>query len=661
MKFQIEKIIIWPRKTEFPPREVEFHLGKVNVITGASRTGKTAIIPIIDYCLGSKTCAIPIEIIRDNASGYGVVVCTDTEKFLLARKVPDGNKISHEFYVQRGQVIHVPAVFEKNQNLDGVKQLLDSIAEVPYINRDEDGGAYNDRLSFRDLTHLVFQSQDIVANQNILFYKTHEHEHREKLRNWFPFILGAETAAMINARYELRDVESELKRRQKELDKAKGISSEWLQNLLGQLCVAKEYGLCDTQLPDSPGPEELLSIAKDILNNKPEAPKATTQTLETSLDEIHQLEKKDNDLSNAIAQTKRRLEEIKKLKSSFSGYQGSSQKKVERLGLAEWFRENATAANSCPVCGTDGHPHAHDEVEKICTALSQYEAVAAKTAQVPAALEREIEALRKELDELLMHKNDLQQRFDFVRAQNREAEQYQQKTKDMFLFLGQLTSTVELVEKLSGDDGLENVIANLEKRRNELRKIVENSRVEMLQERALGEISMKTLARLQTLDVDENYKKVPPQFSLKELGIEVQGKDGQWHLLGEVGSASNWVSFHLAFTCALQEFFCEQASPVSSVPSFMVYDQPSQVYFPRIRKSETEEDNEPTFEKGEDIAAVKSMFQTIVASVNSKSGQWQAIILDHAGSDIYGEIDGVIEVEEWRDGKKLIPSAWYVE
>ena len=32
----------------------------------------------------------------------------------------------------------------------------DAPVVVLYFNRDEDAGAYNDRLSFRDLTHLVF-------------------------------------------------------------------------------------------------------------------------------------------------------------------------------------------------------------------------------------------------------------------------------------------------------------------------------------------------------------------------------------------------------------------------------------------------------------------------------------------------------------------------
>ena len=204
MKFQIEKLIIWPRRAEFPPKILSFHLGKVNIITGASRTGKSAIIPIIDYCLGSGTCTIPIEIIRDNASWYGILIRTESEKILFSRKVPEGTKVSPECYVLRGKQINIPRVIkEKNQNVDGIKELLDSIANVPYFSRDENNEGYNARLSFRDLTHLVFQSQDIVASQSILFYKTHETEHREKLKNWFPFIVGAETIEMIQARNEL--------------------------------------------------------------------------------------------------------------------------------------------------------------------------------------------------------------------------------------------------------------------------------------------------------------------------------------------------------------------------------------------------------------------------------------------------------------------------
>lgn len=49
MLFQIKKIILWPNDIAHKPRELNFREGKVNVITGASRTGKSAIIPIIDF------------------------------------------------------------------------------------------------------------------------------------------------------------------------------------------------------------------------------------------------------------------------------------------------------------------------------------------------------------------------------------------------------------------------------------------------------------------------------------------------------------------------------------------------------------------------------------------------------------------------------------
>ena len=89
MYFQIENIVIWPSKADVEPLKhvVWFEPGVVNVITGESRTGKSAVIPIIDYCLGSSKCAIPIDVIRKSASWYGVtVVSAKGEHILVARR-----------------------------------------------------------------------------------------------------------------------------------------------------------------------------------------------------------------------------------------------------------------------------------------------------------------------------------------------------------------------------------------------------------------------------------------------------------------------------------------------------------------------------------------------------------------------------------------------
>ena len=39
----------------------------VNIITGDSGTGKSALIPIVDYCLGAKEYEVPVRAIRNFA------------------------------------------------------------------------------------------------------------------------------------------------------------------------------------------------------------------------------------------------------------------------------------------------------------------------------------------------------------------------------------------------------------------------------------------------------------------------------------------------------------------------------------------------------------------------------------------------------------------
>ena len=94
MYFHIKEIILWPRDTTKAIRRIPFEIGKVNVITGASRTGKSAVIPIIDYCLGAGDCAIPVKTIREYCSWFGVIVKTAEGEALFARKEPGEQKQS---------------------------------------------------------------------------------------------------------------------------------------------------------------------------------------------------------------------------------------------------------------------------------------------------------------------------------------------------------------------------------------------------------------------------------------------------------------------------------------------------------------------------------------------------------------------------------------
>ncbi|GAA3928879.1 DUF3732 domain-containing protein [Chitinophaga oryziterrae] len=658
MNLQLLQLIIWPKNKQFPPRNVEFKPGMLNVITGASRTGKSAIIPIIDYCFASSDCYIPIDTIRDHSSWYGIVFQTYQEQVLLARRVPVGNHVSNDFYLLRSEHISVPIeITEKNETSDGIKNYLNTISGVPYfsLEGDDEKKGFTARLAFRDLMALVFQTQDIVANQNILFYKTHAHEHRERLRNWFPYILGAENIETLKARQRILVVEKRLHQLRREYDRTKSISSAWRANMEGHLIIAKEYGLLRDDIIKDTDPELLLGIAKNVLQLIPEHSLTEFKDINSANSNIAELENQERSISFQIGVIKKRLSDVKRLSSGLTDYENSVRRRVDRLQISKWLEEVSTRSQGCPACGNNDHPNSREEFKKISSVFSKIEQESKTLAEVPTSFSREEQRLNDELEILLENKKDFQRRFDIIMQSNSEVRDEFQRRKNMYLFLGHMKASMETFESLADGGELQLEITKLEEEYKTLLGIVDQKNVAAKIEVATTRISQGMLNHLKTLDVESKYKEAAPRFDTKDLNISVLSNDNHWHYLGQVGSASNWVSFHLALMCSLQEYFLSQKA--SCVPSFVIFDQPSQVYFPKLKRAEIRE-TDPQF-LGEDVEAVKGMFKTIADSIKGKEGQWQGLILDHADDTIYGEIDGVYEVEIWRDGLKLIPEQWY--
>ena len=71
MKSYIKAIIIFNKNGE--KRVVPLEQG-VNIITGESKTGKSALVEIIDYCLCSTRCTIPKGKITDFSYLYTLVM-----------------------------------------------------------------------------------------------------------------------------------------------------------------------------------------------------------------------------------------------------------------------------------------------------------------------------------------------------------------------------------------------------------------------------------------------------------------------------------------------------------------------------------------------------------------------------------------------------------
>ena len=164
MKLQIEKLILWPKNGRHY-REVKFTPGVVNVISGSSKAGKSAVIPIIDYCLASEKCAIPVGTIRNTCAWFGLLVDTDEGMKLFARSEPGRQRSTDDMFVLEGQSISIPARIErKNSNRNIVKEILNRLSGLPNIGFGEDVKfGFKNRPSFRDLMAFTFQPQNIVA------------------------------------------------------------------------------------------------------------------------------------------------------------------------------------------------------------------------------------------------------------------------------------------------------------------------------------------------------------------------------------------------------------------------------------------------------------------------------------------------------------------
>src|SRR4051812_17401767 len=84
---QILEIVLYGRQPG-QKRVLRLRPGEVNIITGQSHTGKSALIQIVSFCLGGQTCHVPTGRILDAVSWFGLLLQTGTETIFVARPNP---------------------------------------------------------------------------------------------------------------------------------------------------------------------------------------------------------------------------------------------------------------------------------------------------------------------------------------------------------------------------------------------------------------------------------------------------------------------------------------------------------------------------------------------------------------------------------------------
>ena len=140
----------------------------------------------------------------------------------------------------------------------------------------------------------------------------------------------------------------------------------------------------------------------------------------------------------------------------------------------------------------------------------------------------------------------------------------------------------------------------------------------------------------------------PLRLDLNRLTVVADTNDGPLSL-EHMGSAENWVGYHVVAHLSLHKLFRSRDRPVLGI---LFFDQPSQAHYPPDRDT----DGRIDFLPDEDQAAVRQLFELLYSYCKDHAPNMQIIVSDHV--DL---LEGWFEdslAERWRDGMALVPHSW---
>lgn len=663
MKLLIHELIVWPADPNHEPRIVRFDPKKVSVITGWSATGKSSIISIIDYVLGAGSCAIPVGEIRDLASWYGLLIETDTGPMRLARKKPEGRQVSPDYWLQQGADTEapLPRLPQSNAKTASIKQMMDTLSGLSNLQLDPEGKGHTERASFRDMAAFNFLPQHIVANPYTMFFKADSSDHREKLRNVLPLALGIITNDDLVRMHNLHLLREKLRKVEAELRSRRNGIQHWQSNAVGTFFLAQELNL----LPAGSVPEDLrtlIRVLQDVVDAGGAAINAPGRT-SVSVDRLEDIRKRELALSTEIAGHKRRLRRLKSLRRSVSDYEDILEDQQNRVKGVGWLRE-VVKTEQCVLCGSDSHS-AQNTLDALRGPIDELSDLAAGTISTAPMVDGEILAIQRQLLAAERSTVELRRTRQEFEALVDKEQGRGQSLESVYRFIGRTEQALAMLGDVEGDGGLQQQADNLQGEIDELQRLL-NATDRKERERIKGEqISDYILRFVEVLGVSGAEGK--PILDARELNLKFQ-RDGanKPDYLWEIGSGENWMAYHLATLLAVQGV-CLKRKGQNPVPSFLVIDQPSQVYFPSDTFDALVENPENALIRSggrqrkalDDLESTKRIFSALARAQDKFENQLQIIVLDHADQHAWGDIDNVFEAQNWRGIEdSLIPNAW---
>ncbi len=650
MKFAISKLILWPRDTSKDARVLSFSETGINLITGSSRSGKSAIIKIVDYCLGSRTCSIPkLGPIRRSTGWYGIIFRTEEGYKLFARRDPDAQEATDDYLLIESATPTFPDRAVKNANRAAAKGMLARLARLPQANADfsETGSGFKGRASFGDMTSFMFQPQPIVANDRVLFFEADDPDHAPKLREIFPLVLGAIDANILVMLHRLGDLRRLLDRKRRQLEGLRGSIQDYAGEVRGRYLSAINLGLlqADIGLIDNADLNVLLERLRELARVWTQGARPTGDaTSFQAAPRLAELRQRESSLSQQVSSLRLRQVQLRELSQARNLSEGVLARERDRLAPTSWLIENISAPGNCPFCGSDNHASTV-ELTRLGQRAASVEAQWQGIATIPPMLDAEEVEVRRALAQE-------DERLRQVRAERTQVEQLtaaaRSADEDRAVFIGKLFEFLAIQRTLTGDAGLAQEIESLEAEEVDLRAQVDADAIAQRKEDALLLISRYAQRYGQIVDLENNEALI--KLDTRELNIRVINDRGESAWLHQIGSGANHLGYHVAMLLALHEFFITK--PIPYVPSLLILDQPSQTQFPDDIDEEAEQ---------EELLAVHKAFEAFDSAIDRTNSALQVIVSEHAGLIVYEGIKNLTVVERWRRGRKLIPWHWDAE
>lgn len=642
MKSYLKAIIIFDKNGE--KRIVPLKQG-VNIITGESKTGKSALIEILDYCLCSTRCTVPKGKITDFSYLYALSMVIGENVFIIARyNWESGGKM----VISKESINYDPETLELNYfekkiavPFKEVQRQIECELGLLVTNTKTDVERKNKKASLRNMVSYLFQHQNLMASKFALFYRFSDYYKRKDIIDQFPVFAG-----MIDQKYysdliELNNLKTQLKQKYKK-QQANEKSISYIKDHLLPL-LEDYYALLGQDLDSNMSSKMILEIASDL-------PQFDDSQLfgESKISiRYSELEEKLEDLRDKEREILLKIRNIENVSHSGNSYTVLLNELKGQVSIAEI----ETSKYICPLCGHDCKEIA-DEDAALIESTEWLDNELRLTEKYTADFSEDI----RKLNELQMK---IASEIQEVRKQIKSIERNYISSKKLTSKREQVNyakARIELFVDVNNTGIFENVdgeILEIEEKIKHLEEKIKEYDVETKMEKAQSFLSANMNRLSEKLDFEKEYRPINLNFGLINESFDLyqrQNYDEKIYLY-EMGSGANWVSCHIALFLSFLRLFAKESK--SPMPLIMFFDQPSQVYFPQGM------DNENVITQA-DLIAVNKMYQTIfdeIKSIGEDTGVLpQLIVVDHVDGnnlECKDEFESYVRCN-WRNNNALI-------